>query len=120
VIGGTVTGSGCYKPWPVVPSSCANFDGPYVVGKITVTVTWTTTGPPIATTPIVYKNNPATASGSHRHHRSARPPGTGDEVRIVHRPATNNTTEIATDLPAPPCGPGPFSELPHPRGFVLV
>ncbi|HEY7946551.1 MAG TPA: hypothetical protein VID75_02680 [Acidimicrobiales bacterium] len=35
-------------------------------------------------------------------------------------PATTNTTSIKTDLPAPPCGPGPFSTFNILGGNVLV
>ena len=61
VVGGTFTGDGYYTGSNA--SSCANFDGPDVVGQITVTITWKTTGTPIPPTTIVYQNNPNTNSG---------------------------------------------------------
>lgn len=121
VTGGTVTGSGFYKAIASGASSCANFDGPDVVGRITVTVAWTTTGPPIAKTTIVYKNNPATASGSPTDTITLlAPPGTATKSGSFTAPATDNTTQIATDLPAPVCGPGPFSTFTITGGSVLV
>ena len=98
-------------------SSCANFDGPYVVGKITVTVTWTTTGPPIATTPIVYKNNPATASGSPPTPSICSPPGDGDEVRIVHRSGDEQHHRDRHRPSRSAVRTGTVLELPHPRGL---
>jgi hypothetical protein len=121
VTGGTVSGTGFYKAMAGGASSCANFDGPDVVGKITVTVAWATAGPPIADTRIVYKNNPATASGSPTDTITLlAPPGTATKSGSFTAPASNDTTQITTDLPAPPCGPGPFSTFTITGGSVLV
>jgi hypothetical protein len=119
IVGGTVTGSGFYKTG--FGSSCANFDGPDVVGTITVTVKWATSGAPIANTTIVYKNNPATTSGSPTDTITLlAPPGTATKTGSFMAPATNDTTSLTTDLPAPPCGPGPFSTFNILGGNVLV
>ncbi len=66
VTGGTLTGSGFYNPPPSsgIGSSCAAFAGADVVGKIKAKITWTTTGPPIAPTKVVYQNNPGTVTGA--------------------------------------------------------
>jgi hypothetical protein len=121
ITGGRVTGSGFYRPLACGASSCANFDGPDVVGKITVRIAWTTTGPAIAPTVVVYKNNPATASGAPTDTITLQaPPGSATKAGSFVVPSTSNTTEIKTDVPAPPCGGSPFSSFKISGGRVLV
>jgi hypothetical protein len=106
VTGGTVTGTGFYNSIAGGASSCTNFDGPDVVG---------------ANTKIVYKNNPATATGSPTDTITLlAPPGTALKSGSFTAPSSDNTTQLVTDLPAPPCGPGPFSTFNILGGFVLV
>ena len=66
VLGGTLTGSGYYNPVPSTGngSSCANFASSDIVGKIKVKINWSVTGPAIAPTKVVYKNNTGTVVGS--------------------------------------------------------
>src|SRR5580698_5118735 len=66
VNGGTLQGKGFYNPVPSTGngSSCANFAGSDIVGKIVVKVNWSVTGPAIAPTKVVYKNNTGTVVGS--------------------------------------------------------
>jgi len=124
LLGGTVTGSGFYNalPAPASASSCADFDGTDVVGQIAVTIAWLTSPPgAIANTTIIYKNNPATVSGLLTDTITlTAPPGTATKTGSFAAPSSLNTTEIKTDLPAPPCGPGPFSSFNIVGGNVLV
>jgi hypothetical protein len=123
IIGGTVTGSGFYKALsPCSASSCADFDGTAVVGKIVVTVAWLTSPPnAIANTTIVYKNNPATVSGAPTDMITLQaPPGTAHKTGSFVAPPTNNTTQIKTSLPGPACGPGPFTNFTISGGDILV
>ncbi len=122
IIGGTVTGSGFYNPPSSgIGSSCANFHGPDTVGTITVRVHWATTGGPIADTVIVYHNNPNTVSGAPVDTiKLNAPPGTATKSGSFTGPPTQHTTELVTNLPAPPCGPGPFATFHISSGFVLV
>ena len=57
---------GYYNPVPSTGngSSCSNFAGSDIVGKIKVKVNWSVTGPAIAATKVVYKNNTGTVVGS--------------------------------------------------------
>ncbi len=68
VLGGTLTGSGYYNPVPSTGngSSCSNFAGSDIVGKIKVKVNWSVTGPAIA----------ADEGGLQEQHRYSR--GIGD------------------------------------------
>ncbi|HXQ76269.1 MAG TPA: hypothetical protein VN791_07210 [Acidimicrobiales bacterium] len=104
VTGGHLTGSGSYGT--NVGSSCANFDGPDTVGKITVVIHWTTTGGSIANTKVTYKLNLGTTSGF--------PTDTIDLVApsgTAHKSAASsfftlptvgpNETKLVTNLPAP-------------------
>jgi hypothetical protein len=104
VTGGFLTGSGYYST--NLGSSCANFDGPDTVGKITVVIHWTTTGGPIANTKVTYKLNLGTTSGF--------PTDTIDLVApsgTAHKSAASsfftlptvgpNETRLVTNLPAP-------------------
>ena len=85
VTGGTFTGSGYYTG--ATASSCANFHRVDVVGQITVTITWVTTGTPIAPTTIVYKNNPRDRLRDTREHDhpDRRPARDRNEIRLVQR-----------------------------------
>jgi hypothetical protein len=106
VTGGTFTGGGYYTG--PMASSCAKFDGVDVVGRITVTITWNTTGTPIAPTTIVYKNNPKTVSGSPFDTIALNaPPGTATKSGSFNSAATPRLTQLATNLPGPSCPPGP-------------
>jgi len=120
--GGTVTGSGFYQPLASGASSCANFDGVDVVGKIKVTIAWLTTPPgAIANTTIVYRNNPATVSGAPVDTITLKaPPGTAIETGSFSSPSAGNTTALKTDLPGPACGAGPYSTFNILGGNVLV
>jgi hypothetical protein len=106
VIGGRLTGSGFYNG-PVAGgngSSCANFDGPDVVGKITVVIHWTTTGGPIAPTTVNYKLNTATVSGTLTDTITLKAPtGTAHKTGSFITPPTvgPNMTQLVTTLPAP-------------------
>ncbi len=122
IIGGTVTGSGFYNAPPGMNgSSCANFHGPDKVGTITVRVHWMTIGGPIADTVIVYTANPNTVSGAPVDTiKLVAPPGTAAKSGSFVGPPTLHTTELVTNLPAPPCGPGPFATFHISGGFVLV
>ena len=102
-------------------SSCANFDGVDVVGQITVTITWNTTGTPIAATTIVYANNPGTVSGSATDTIALNaPPGTAVKSGSFNSAATPRLTQLVTNLPGPACGPGPFSTFTIVNGEVKV
>jgi hypothetical protein len=124
LLGGTVTGSGYYKALaaPASASSCGDFDGTDVVGEITVTIAWLTSpAGAIANTTIIYKNNPATVSGSPTDTITLlAPPGTAHKTGSFAAPGSNNTVELKTDLPGPACGAGPFSTFNIVGGHVLV
>ena len=86
VVGGTFSGTGYFNSPPAggPGSSCSNFDGSDVVGRITVTVNWTTTGAPIAPTAIAYAGNPGTVSGSPTDTiRTQRPARNRHEIGLV-------------------------------------
>ena len=120
--GGAVTGSGYYQSLASGASSCANFDGVDVVGKIKVTIAWLTTPPgAIANTTIVYTNNPATVSGAPLDTITLKaPPGTATETGSFSSPSAGNTTALKTNLPGPACGAGPYSTFTILGGNVLV
>ncbi len=124
LLGGTMTGSGFYRalPAPASASSCADFDGTDVVGKITVTIVWLTSPPgAIANTTIIYKNNPATVSGAPTDTITlAAPPGTATKTGSFAAPSSVHTVVLKTSLPAAPCGPGPFSNFTINGGYALV
>ncbi len=123
VIGGSLTGTGFYNAPPAGGngSSCSNFDGADVVGKILVKITWMTTGGPIAKTKIVYKNNPGTVSGSPTDTITLKaPPGTAVKHGSFHAPAMPNLTQLTTNIPGPACGPGPFSSFTISGGSVQM
>jgi hypothetical protein len=122
VKGGKINGSGFFNAAPpaVTASSCANFATTDVVGTITVTIAWITSGPPIAQTRIVYSNLQltVTVAGGHDTITLRKPPGPGTVVKSgsFAFPPTGapNTTRIKTTLPGPGCGPGPWT------GFTIV
>jgi hypothetical protein len=123
IVGGTVTGNGFYNPPGAAHgSSCANFHGPDTVGKITVVIHWLTTGGPIANTVIVYMNNPGTVTGAPFDTITLNaPPGTAAKSGSFTGPANLHKTQLVTNnLPAPPCGPGPFANFHISGGSVLV
>jgi hypothetical protein len=122
IVGGTVTGSGFYNAPPGMNgSSCANFHGPDKVGTITVRVHWMTIGGPIADTVIVYSANPSTVSGAPLDTiKLVAPPGTATKSGSFASPPSLHSTELVTNLPAPPCGPGPYATFHISGGFVLV
>lgn len=125
VIGGSVKGSGYYNAPPAGGngSSCSNFDGPDVVGKIVVKVKWLTTGGPIAATKIVYTANTGTVSGTPTDTITLKAP-TGTAVKhgsfSVPPAAPPNTTQLTTNIPGPVCGPGPFAHFTITGGVVDV
>ena len=123
VIGGTFSGTGFYDSPPTggPGSSCANFDGPDVVGKITVTINWITTGAPITATTIVYASNPGTVSGSPTDTITLNaPPGTAAKSGSFNAASTAALTQLVTDLPGPSCGAGPFGTFNIVNGEVKV
>jgi len=107
IIGGTLTGSGYYNAPTTAAngSSCANFDGPDKLGVITVVIKWLTTGPPIANTKVVYKNNPGTVAGAVVDTITLKVPPAGSAVKsgsFAFPPAGNpRLTKLVTTLPAP-------------------
>jgi hypothetical protein len=123
VVGGSLTGSGFYNA-PAssgIGSSCAAFDGPDTVGKIVVKIKWMTTGGPIANTKVIYQNNPGTVSGSPTDTITLKaPPGTAVKQGSFHAPPMPNLTQLTTNIPAPPCGPGPFTTFTISGGSVQM
>jgi len=124
VIGGHLTGTGYYNG-PVAGgngSSCANFDGPDVVGEITVVIHWTTTGGAIAPTTVKYKLNTFTVAGSPTDTITLKAPtGTAHKTGSFFTPPTvgPNTTQLVTNLPAPAsCTAAPFSTFTISGGVV--
>jgi len=107
IVGGTLTGSGYYNAPTTAAngSSCANFDGPDKLGVITVVIKWLTTGPPIANTKVVYKNNPGTVAGAVVDTITLKVPPAGSAVKsgsFAFPPAGNpRLTKLVTTLPAP-------------------
>ncbi|HEY2575845.1 MAG TPA: hypothetical protein VGI74_06010 [Streptosporangiaceae bacterium] len=123
VTGGTFTGTGFYDAPPAggPGSSCANFDGPDVVGRITVTIHWTTTGTPITPTAISYASNPGTVSGSPTDTIVLNaPPGTATKSGSFGSATTPAITKMVTNLPGPTCGAGPFGTFSITGGDVNV
>jgi len=127
ITGGTVTGSGFYNPpVPAAPgSACPLFAGPDVVGKIVAKVAWTTLGPPIAPSHVVYKNNPGTVVPGVPGDviTLAAPGGTAHKAGSFNLPAPAgppNTIQLKTDIPGPGCGPGPWTNFNIVGGFVYL
>jgi hypothetical protein len=112
VTGGTFTGDGFFTG--AMASSCANFHGADVVGQISVTINWNTTGAVIAPTTIVYKNNPGTVSGATIISLTAAPPGTATKTGSFNAPGTPRFTQLKTDLPSPgpTCPVSPSMSMP--------
>ncbi len=112
VNGGTVKGEGYYNPVPSTAngSSCANFAGSDVVGKIKVKVNWAVTGPAIAPTKVVYKNNSGTVSGSGTDTINLNAPtGTAVKSGSFTTPASPHQLVLVTSIPGPTCGSGSYS-----------
>lgn len=123
VTGGSFTGTGFYDSPPAggPGSSCANFDGPDVVGMITVTISWTSTGPPILPTTISYASNPGTVSGSPTDTIVLNaPPGTATKSGSFGSASTPALTKMVTNLPGPTCGAGPFGTFNITTGDINV
>lgn len=121
ILGGTVTGSGYMNPTSGNGSSCAVFHTADVVGKISVKIHWQMSGAPIANTKIVYKNNPGTVSGAPTDTITLdAPPGIATKTGSFAAPPTTHLVQLNTTLPAPPCGPGPFSAFAITGGLVTV
>ena len=112
VTGGTFSGGGYYTG--AMASSCANFHGADVVGRIAVTINWITTGAPIAPTTIVYQNNPGTVSGTTIITLTAAPPGTATKTGSFSAPGTPRFTQLKTNLPSPglTCPAAPSMSMP--------
>ncbi len=123
VVGGSFSGTG-YFNGPATGgsgSSCSNFDGGDIVGRITVTIRWITTGAPIAPTTIAYANNSGTVSGSPTDTIALNaPPGTATKSGSFNSASTPAETKIETSLPGPSCGAGPFSSFTISFGDVQV
>ena len=112
VVGGTLTGTGYYNPVPSTGngSSCANFAGSDIVGKIVVKVNWSVTGPAIAPTKVVYKNNTGTVVGSGSDTITLNAPsGTAVKSGSFTVPANPHKLVLVTTIPGPTCGSGSYS-----------
>jgi len=124
IIGGTVTGSGYYNgpSGASTGNSCSEFDGPDVLGQITITIKWLTTGGPIANTKIVYSGNSGTVNGSPTDTITLDTPPAASATKTgsFHAPATVHKVQLQTDIPGPACGPGPYSRFNILGGSVLV
>ena len=108
VLGGSLTGSGYYLP--VAPqtraSSCANFHGTDMVGSITVTITWLTSGGPIANTVVTYTGLRNTVTGTPTDTITLRhPPAPGAAAKAgsfsIPPAGAPNLTRLVTTLHAP-------------------
>jgi hypothetical protein len=123
ILGGTVTGSGIYRP-PAGgnASACPNFDGPDILRHIKVTIHWLTSGPPIAPTKIVYTGNPGTVSGAPTDTITLdTPPAlTAIKTGSFAAPPTLHTVQLNTNIPGPGCGPGPYTTFNVSGGVVTV
>jgi hypothetical protein len=114
VVGGTLKGSGFYNPVPATAnaSSCSNFAGADIVGKIKVKINWTVVGPAIAPTKVVYQNNTGTVVGSGTDTITLdAPTGTAVKSGSFTVPAVPHKLVLVTTLPGPTCGSGPFSSF---------
>jgi hypothetical protein len=112
VVGGTVKGTGFYNPVPSTGngSSCANFASSDIVGKIVVKVNWSVTGPAIAKTKVVYKNNTGTVAGSGTDTVTLNAPsGTAVKSGSFTTPNNPHQLVLVTSIPGPTCGTGTFS-----------
>jgi hypothetical protein len=112
VVGGTLKGHGYYNPVPSTAngSSCANFAGSDIVGKIVVKVNWAVTGPAIAPTKVVYKNNTGTVVGSGTDTITLNAPtGTAVKSGSFTTPASPHQLVLLTSIPGPTCGSGSYS-----------
>lgn len=112
VNGGTVKGKGFYNPVPSTGngSSCANFASSDIVGKIVVKVNWSVTGPTIANTKVVYKNNTGTVAGSGTDTVTLNAPsGTAVKSGSFTTPNNPHQLVLVTNIPGPTCGTGTFS-----------
>jgi hypothetical protein len=112
VNGGTVKGKGFYNPVPSTGngSSCANFASSDIVGKIVVKVNWSVTGPAIANTKVVYKNNTGTVAGSGTDTVTLNAPsGTAVKSGSFTTPNNPHQLVLVTNIPGPTCGTGTFS-----------
>lgn len=125
VVGGKISGSGYYDAPTTTSngSSCANFDGPDVVGVIKIKITWTVVGPAIAKTKITYTAVPATVTG----------PTNGTDTIDLYGPPFGALTGsffpfatplvgLTTNLPAPGtrCSTTPFVNFKIVGGAVGV
>ena len=117
VTGGHLTGSGFFNNLLPNGSTCANFTHHDNVGTITVKISWTVSGPPIAGTTVTYTGNPGTVTntGGVDTITLHAPLGTAHKAGSFAFPPAGlpNTVKIKTTLPAspPPCGPGPFKNF---------
>jgi hypothetical protein len=112
VTGGTLKGHGYYNPVPSTAngSSCANFAGSDIVGKIVVKVNWAVTGPAIAPTKVVYKNNTGTVTGSGTDTINLNAPtGTAVKSGSFTTPGMPHQVVLVTTIPGPTCGSGSYS-----------
>jgi hypothetical protein len=117
VVGGTVKGKGFYNPVPSTGngSSCANFASSDIVGKIVVKVNWSVTGPAIAKTKVVYKNNTGTVAGSGTDTVTLNAPsGTAVKSGSFTTPNNPHQLVLVTNIPGPTCSgtTSTFSILP--------
>jgi hypothetical protein len=117
VVGGTVKGKGFYNPVPSTGngSSCANFASSDIVGKIVVKVNWSVTGPAIAKTKVVYKNNTGTVAGSGTDTVTLNAPsGTAVKSGSFTTPNNPHQLVLVNNIPGPTCSgtTSTFSILP--------
>ena len=123
ILGGTVTGSGVYTP-PASgnASACPNFDGPDVLAHLAVTIKWSTSGPAIAKTRIVFKGNAGTVSGAPTDSITLATPPAISAVKTgsFSSPPSLHTVQLNTNIPGPGCGPGRYSTFTISGGVVTV
>ncbi len=121
VLGGTFSASGFYNaPAAGGPgSSCADFDGPDVVGQIVVTINWAMSGAPIAPTTITYSGNTGTVSGSPTDTIDLTG-STSTKAGSFSSTAAPAVTKMLTTIPGPSCGAGPYTTFTVTGGYIQV
>jgi hypothetical protein len=101
ITGGTLKGAGFYNgPAGSSGNSCANFDGPDILGKIVATVKWAAV-PAIAPSKVVYKGGTPSVSGAPTDTISLPALG-GITVKSgsLTSPALPHDIKLVTDIPS--------------------